>query len=124
MAGAEDFAAKYDVASVPPLDAVLAFKGVWALSLINDNGHAYKATHYATVLVYGRYPLWAVWTVQGRFVRFAASRKQIEDDYPHLTWMRKMARWQMFAIDDEDAKVSHRLGVLETMYGQKPVRGK
>ena len=92
---------------VPPLGAIMAYRGVYALSTITTEGRL-RATHYATCLVGGRDPMWGVWTVNGVFQRFFGSRDQIARSYPKLTWRRKNATWHMVEVNDMDAKAKKR----------------
>ena len=101
--------------SVPDLDPILAYKGVWALCTRGDDG-LLKATHFTVVLVLGRSPIWGIWTVDGKFIAFAGSRNQIERRYPHLTWRRRMATWQMADITDKS--VEKRRAELKETYGK------
>jgi len=85
----------------PPLDAVMAFRGVYALCTINKEGRL-KATHYTCVLSGGSEPIWAVWTVNGNFQRFCSKRKRVMEAYPNLVWRRKQATWSLVAVHDMD----------------------
>lgn len=89
---------------VPPLGAILAYRGVYALATVNKDTGRLRATHYATCLVGGREPWWGVWTVNGVFQRFFSSKEQVQKAYPKLVWRRKNATWSMVRIDDMDAK--------------------
>jgi hypothetical protein len=87
----------------PPLGAVMAFKGVWALSVLDtdkDTGHIgiRRATHYACCLIAGSNPVWGVWTVRGVFQRFFSYRTDIAAAYPDLVWVRKVATWSLTDI--------------------------
>jgi hypothetical protein len=99
----------------PAPDPLRAYKSVWALCTVSKD-NTLKATHYAVVLVGGSTPTWGVWTVTGKFQRFAASRGQIERAYPKLRWRRKMATWA--CSDLEDKSVAARRAELAEIYGQ------
>lgn len=103
-------------ATAPELDPILAYKGVYALCTTDKSGRLLKATHYASVLVGGSSPLWGVWTVRGKFLRFYSFRSQIESTYPKLVWRRKMATYSL--IDITDKSVESRRAELETVYGR------
>ncbi len=103
-------------AVAPELDPILTYKGVWALCTTDKTGKVLKATHYCSVLVAGRDPMWGVWLVSGKFVRFAGSRTQIENAYPRLVWRRKMATYQL--IDTTDKSVETRRAEIATVYGK------
>lgn len=92
-----------DVIEVPPLGSILAYRGVYALTSINDKTGMLRATHYATCLVGGREPWWGVWTVNGVFQRFFSSKEDIRTTYPKLVWRRKNATWNMIGVNDMDA---------------------
>jgi hypothetical protein len=98
----------------PDLSGIHGFKGVYALGTLNPDTKRLRATHYAVCLVYGREPTWGVWLVDGRFLRFASSRAQIERAYPKLVWRRKMAEWNLNNVDDLDVK--RRKQYLREMY--------
>ena len=46
----------------------------------------------------GRTPIWGLWTVGGRFLRFYGSRTEIETDYSRLVWRRKTARFTLKSL--------------------------
>lgn len=97
----------------PDLDPILAYKGVWALCTVNQKTEELKATHYASCLIAGSYPVWGVWTVLGKFLRFHGSRTDIEEAYPRLVWRRKMATWSLHDITDKSvATRRHELGAV------------
>lgn len=77
------------------ISQIMAYKSVYALSTLNEKTKKLKATHYACCLAGGRDPIWGVWTVTGRFIRFHNGRESISKEYPTLVWRRVMARWQM-----------------------------
>ncbi len=95
-----------DEASAAPLVSfqdILMYKGVWALCTYNEKKEELRATHIAIYLVGGRDPMWGVWLLKEgglKFLRFAATRSQIERAYPQLTWRRKMSPFQLQALDD------------------------
>jgi hypothetical protein len=76
------------------LKDLLAYKGVYALCTVGKERQL-KATHYAACLISGQNPVWVIHTVNGKFVRFAGSRAQIEEQYPKLVWRRRMATWTL-----------------------------
>ena len=97
------------------LDGILAYKGVYVLSTINERTKMLKGTHYACCLISGPSPVWGVWSISGRFIRFAASRHQIEEAYPKLVWRRKMASWTLRDVEDHTVKA--RITELEETFG-------
>lgn len=87
----------------PSLSDVMGFRGVHILGTMRygDDGKAVlTASHYASCLVFGPRPLWGVWTAAGKFLRFYAFKEEIANAYPKLIWRRRMASWQLMAIDD------------------------
>ena len=82
----------------PPLDPILAYRGVHVLCTTNKHGNVLKANYYCSCLVMGRNPIWGMWTVGGRFLRFYGSRSEIEADYSRLVWRRKMARFTLESL--------------------------
>jgi len=84
----------------PPLDPILHYRGVWLLCTTNKYGDLLKARYYASCLISGRSPLWGVWTVGGRFLRFYSGRLEIASDYSRLVWRRKMASWNLDSLHD------------------------
>jgi hypothetical protein len=98
------------------LAGLLAYKGVHALCTVTKE-KTLRATHYAACLTYGQNPIWVVYTAAGKFVRFAGSRQQIEEAYPHLTWRRKMATWALH--DVEDKSLEERRREISQRYGQE-----
>jgi hypothetical protein len=93
----------------PDLERILTFKSMHALCTVNKDSKM-QATHYACCLVSGRNPLWGVWSLNGRFQGFFAGRQDITDNWPHLTWRRIMARWQL--RDDANSKPEDRRKAL------------
>lgn len=115
---------KEDRTPAPPLNAVMAFRGVWALSIIerskDRDSHLTirRATHYTCCLIGGSTPVWGVWTVKGSFLRFYGARVDIESDYPELVWVRKVATWTLSEI--RNLSVEGKRAALEDRY-HKPV---
>lgn len=102
----------------PDLEELRAFRGIHALCTVErGKKRLLKATHYASVLIGGPRPVWGVWTVAGKFLRFYGSRHEIERAYPKLVWRRHMATWQ--CISTEDKNIAKRRMELETTYGKK-----
>lgn len=91
---------KPELDAPPPLDPILNYRSVWLLCSTNKYGDLLKGRYYASVLTGGSSPLWGVWTVGGRFVRFYSGRTEIEADYSRLVWRRKMASWDLNEIRD------------------------
>jgi len=87
----DDFAA-------PPLDPILAYRGVWILASTTKTGQLLKGRYFASCLVMGRQPIWGVWHVGGKFARFYGSRTEIEADYSRLVWRRKMAQFTVKSL--------------------------
>ena len=100
----------------PPLDPILAYRGVWVLCTTNKHGTVLKATHYASCLVMGRAPLWGIWSVGGRFLRFYGARTEIEADYSRLVWRRKMARFTLESLRNHSLAL--RRAQLKDAYGK------
>lgn len=106
---------------VPPLGAVMAYRGVHALSELNPKTGWLRATHYATCLIGGPTPMWGVWSVNGVFQRFFGARSQIVEAYPRKVWRMRSATWNLMAVHKMDAaekrkqmrEIYHR-GVLAT----------
>jgi hypothetical protein len=84
----------------PPLDAIKFYRGVWVLCTTTKNGDLLKAVNFAACLVSGRYPLWAVYRVGGKFQRFYGSRTELESDYSRLVWRRLMAELSYSTLTD------------------------
>ena len=84
----------------PPIDAIRFYRGVWVLCTTNKNGDLLRATHFAACLISGRYPLWAVYRVGGKFQRFYGSRTELETDYSRLVWRRLMAELTYDTLKD------------------------
>lgn len=100
----------------PEIESLRGYRSIYALCDVSKD-NTLKAQYYASVLIGGPAPVWGIWTVQGRFVRFAGSRFQIEKAYKKLVWRRKMATWA--CTDYEDKTISQRRQELESLYGQK-----
>jgi hypothetical protein len=88
----------------PNLGDVIAYRGVYVLGTTRLNPDTGRmklvASHYASCLVFGKSPLWAVWTAGGKFLRFYSFRSDIARAYPRLIWRRRMASWSLMAVDD------------------------
>lgn len=106
-----------------PLEMILAFKSVHVLNDAYASGVHNKPnlvpTHYCCVLVQGRSPVWGVWTIRGKFLRFAGSREQIVAEYPAKVWKRVMASWALANADNDLKNVAKRVKSLEERYGSK-----
>jgi hypothetical protein len=100
---------------LPEIQDIQAYKSVYALCSVDRFGQL-KATHYAAVLIGGPSPIWGIWTVQGKLIRFLGSRAKIEEAYPRLVWRRKMASWR--CTDLTDKSVATRRAELESHYGK------
>jgi hypothetical protein len=112
-----DISPRFRHFKAPELDPILTYKGLYALCTQDKSG-LLKATHYTCVLVGGNTPIWGVWTVQGRFLRFHPGRRHIEKTYPKLVWRRRMATW---ALADIEAKsVQDRRNELKEHMGTLP----
>jgi hypothetical protein len=89
---------------VPNLGDVIAYRGVYVLGTARPNPETGRlklvASHYASCLVFGKSPLWAVWTATGKFQRFYTFKSDIQRAYPRLVWRRKMASWSLMTVDD------------------------
>lgn len=111
------------MSSTSVLEHVMAFKSVHVLNDIvierSTKKSKNKATHYCCVLISGRNPLGGVWTIGGKFVRYAGSREQINEAYPNKTWTRVMSSW-MLSRDENDYKdIDKRVRALEDLYGKE-----
>lgn len=102
---------------VPVFDTALmhSFRGVWALSSLKKDG-LLRADFYVWPIVYGRDPLWVVYSSRGRFVRYASGRAQIARWYPSLTWRRAMCRWTI--VDVQNHSVTRRTEEFEQLTGK------
>lgn len=105
---APDVTTPGDEFRVPPLGAMMAYRGVHALSDLNPKTGRLRATHYATCLVGGRDPMWGVWTVHGVFLRFFGSKEQIREAYPRKTWRLRSATWNLVDIHNKDAEAKRK----------------
>lgn len=103
----------------PKLGEVMAYRGVYVLGTVReaDGKSRLTASHYCSCLVFGRSPVWGVWTAAGKFQRFYGFKGEIAEAYPHLTWRRKMAQWSLMAVDD--LKPDARRRVLAERYKAK-----
>jgi hypothetical protein len=101
----------------PPLSGIMAFRGVHVLGTIRyEEGRArLTASHYASCLVAGQNPLWAVWAASGKFLRFYGSKQAIADNYKKLVWRRKMAEWSLMNVSD--LTPAKRRAALNQRYG-------
>jgi len=101
---AEDLQSNVIPFAPPALSDVMAFRGLYALASTRSDKESGKTllttTHFASCLVFGPSPLWGVWTVQGKFLRFYGFRHEIAAAYPRLVWRRRMASWSLMAVDD------------------------
>lgn len=88
------------------------YRGIWALSTVNAKG-ILRATHMTWIIVYGRQPIWVVYTVAGKFVRYAGSRRGVEKAFPSLVWRRWMVRWAM--IDAHNYSIDKRRDTFSTL---------
>ena len=95
-----------EVIEEPEFGELEGYRTIWVLATLNKAGNRLKGTHYAVCLRLGRPPTWIVTTINGRFIRFAASRQQIEADYPDHVWRPKAARWRFSALASEDEQTS------------------
>lgn len=91
----------------PPLGAILAFKGVYALCTLNKEGRL-RATHFTACLLGGPDPIWGVYTIEGNFVRFAARKAMVEAAYPKLVWRRQQASWSLANLHETDERKALR----------------
>jgi hypothetical protein len=103
-----------DGVDVPNIESIMAYKGIYALCTVTMK--ELKVTHWAAVLIAGSHPVWGVWTVKGKFLRFYSFRSQIEEDYPRLVWRRKMGTWTCVSFDDKS--IPARRSELEKKYGK------
>jgi hypothetical protein len=88
------------------LNQLFTYKTLHTLCSVTKQGKM-TAVFYVICMVYGRKPLWSVWSVRnGKFQHWAASREQAEQMHPSLSWRKVMARWQLF--DDADADADSR----------------
>jgi hypothetical protein len=87
---------------VPPMGAIMSYRGVYALCTTASDGRL-KATHMAHCLIGGPTPMWGVWTVAGRFQRFFTFRHEIERTYSKLVWRRWVGTWNLTNVSDKSA---------------------
>lgn len=99
-----------------------SYRGVWALGTISRETGRLRATHFAFPIVGGREPLWQVFTVYGRFVRYAADRAMVEAKYPTLVWRRWMVEWSAPVSEFRNHDIPERLDAAEQRTGKKPRR--
>jgi len=102
----------------PQEDVLRVYKSVYALCTTGKEGKVLRATHYAAVLVHGAHPIWGVWSITGKFLRFANGRTQVESMYPKLVWRRWMLTWQ--CIDASNKSLEQRRFELERLYNKRP----
>lgn len=84
---------------IPPLAGFMAFKGVYALCDIRAD-FTLKVTHYTCCVEQGPNPMWAIWTANGKFLRFLGRRSQVQEAYPNKAWKRMMASWRLSEMVD------------------------
>jgi len=106
------------------LQAVEAFRTIYALCDVSPKTKRLKATHYATCLVAGRKPLWGVFNTDGRLIWFYESRHGLEQhpNFKHKAWRVKQCAWTAGLVTgnlDADAKRQH---VYKQRHGKKPLR--
>jgi hypothetical protein len=92
------------------LTDILTFKTLHALCSTNKAGKM-RVVFYVSCLVAGRSPLWGCWSVNGRFLHFAAGKEAIAAQHPRLAWRRVMARWSL--ADEHDSVAAERRKLLE-----------
>lgn len=103
------------------IEGLLAFKTIHVLNDVRKN-NTLKATHFCCPVVGGSNPLWIVWTATGKFVRYASSRRQIEEAYPNKAWKTTMASWALTDADTEFKDIKKRVRFLEEMFNRKSGR--
>lgn len=81
------------VSAVPTVGEILGYRSIWVMAQLSADGRRLKGTHYAVCLVGGSAPLWALFTIGGKHICFAGSRKQLEKQYPKHVWRRHPAKW-------------------------------
>lgn len=91
----------------PIVDAIFGFKGIW--TLCRENG---TIVHYAVCLVGGKEPLWAVFTHEGKFMRFWGLKQNIVDRYPKLKWRLRPAKWK-FIGEAPKTPAQRKAAILE-----------
>jgi len=102
-------------------EAILSFKTIHVLNDVLKSGKL-KATHYCTPLVAGRNPMWAVWTIRGKFLRYSSSRDQIKEAYPDKAWTKTMAAWALGSVDSRFTDIAKRVAAIEEHFGQESGR--
>jgi hypothetical protein len=91
-----------ELAMTDQLREFLVYRGLHVLCTLNkDKG--LTVSHYALCLVGGVTPMWGVWTVNGRFLRFHSRKSEIERAYPNRVWRRVMAQWALDGIASQSA---------------------
>lgn len=108
--------------AAPPLDALIAYRGVYVLCTVDAKNKNLKATHYAAVLSAGPAPIWGVWSINGVFQRFFTFRKTVAAAYPRLVWRRMQATWSLVSMHERDE--ASRMRQLRRLYkSHKPLTG-
>ena len=92
------------------------FRSVWTLNDHNAKKGTLKATHLAYIICYGKNPTWVVYTMDGKFVRYASGRPMIEKFHPNKAWRRIMAHWGMVAA--ENYSIPERREVFTKLTGK------
>lgn len=83
----------------------MGFRSIWTLNDVTkekaENGRpVLKVRYYAYIIAHGRYPVWAIYTAEGKFVRYASSKTMVEQAYPKLAMRRVMAGWAMTSLEN------------------------
>lgn len=101
--------------NLPKVQHILGFRSVWVLAQLSKDRQTLRATHYCVCLVMGRPATWGVFTIGGKFLRYATSREQISEVYSNHVWRRVPARWQFEEL--YPSKTIDRKNYLLTKYG-------
>jgi hypothetical protein len=109
--------AVFNLDALPKVENILGYRSVWVLATLSKDGTQLRATHYAICLVMGRPPLWGVFTINGKFLRYASGRDMIHEQYPNHVWRRVPARWQFDELDPSSKQAIERKDYLLKHYG-------
>ena len=92
-----------------------SFRGVWSLSSLDKSG-TLTAQFLAWPIVYGKDPLWVVYSARtGKFICYGG-RAKIGAWYPNMIWRRVMVRWSI--VDTENHSVARRTEEMENLTGK------
>lgn len=107
--------------AAPPLGSLFSYRTVHALctAITIEGKRRLTATHFAVCLTLGQDPIWGVWTVHGKFLRFYGRKSAVAEAYPHLVWRTKQATWSMVDVHDMDHEAKEKQ--LKSLYKKDKV---